>query len=370
MSRTAEYPRDAPHSSVLEVSVFGPGVGECVVAQLGGGQWLVVDSCTTAAGAPVALEYLDAIGVPTSAVARVVATHWHDDHIDGLAQVVAAASSATFVCSSALRQKEFYSLVVASKYVRKSLRLSPGLGEMTDILELLKARGQHPTWASHDQLLLRGPDDDSGATMLTSLSPSAATQSRATLAFARLAPKLKAALKAVPDVQPNETSVVLHVQSGRAVVLLGADLEAGSPRGTGWQAILESTERPPARASVYKVAHHGSAGADAEGLWTTLLTPRPTATLTPFSRSRLPTPDDVRRLADRAGRLFQTAPVTVPRFRRDGAVDRTLDAMTKTPPTPRRGAMGQVRLRLSAATGALLSQETFGAAFELAPPYP
>ena len=39
----------------------------------------------TACPRPVASEYLEYIGVETDAVVLIVATHWHDDHISGLA---------------------------------------------------------------------------------------------------------------------------------------------------------------------------------------------------------------------------------------------------------------------------------------------
>src|SRR5438067_455186 len=36
---------EPPDSSELELSVFGPGRGECLVVHLGAGEWMVVDSC-------------------------------------------------------------------------------------------------------------------------------------------------------------------------------------------------------------------------------------------------------------------------------------------------------------------------------------
>ncbi|PXF57856.1 MAG: hypothetical protein C4B58_08625 [Deltaproteobacteria bacterium] len=36
---------DLPSPDELEISLFGPGRGECVVAHLGNNDWLVVDSC-------------------------------------------------------------------------------------------------------------------------------------------------------------------------------------------------------------------------------------------------------------------------------------------------------------------------------------
>jgi beta-lactamase superfamily II metal-dependent hydrolase len=213
------FPSDAPAAETIEVSLFGPGVGECVVLHVGGGRWIVVDSCLDD-GRAVALAYLAAIGVAPTSICLVIATHWHDDHIRGLTEVVGAAPGADFVCSAALRLEEFLSLIAASPAVRLTTRLGSGVDEMTSILQRLQERNRHPTWANSNQVILRN-----GVVQLTSLSPSSATLSRSMLGFAALAPKLKAALKTVPNVSPNETSVVLHLQCDKAVVLLGADLE-------------------------------------------------------------------------------------------------------------------------------------------------
>lgn len=362
MPTASAYPCDAPLADVVEVCLFGPGVGECVVTHLGGGKWLVVDSCIGHGGRAVALEYLDAIGVPTSAIVLVIATHWHDDHIRGLAEVVAAVSSAGFVCSGALRSEEFLSLISASAPVKRTTKLGSGIDEMTSILSFLRSGGRHPTWTSQNQTIMR---DEIAGTLLTSLSPSSATLTRSLLGFTGMMPKLRAALRVIPDVSPNETSVVLHLQLGNAVVLLGADLEVTPSPAAGWHAIVGSAERPTARASVYKIAHHGSQTADTSGIWATLLADLPTSLLSPFTRSQLPKPEDVERIRTVAGRLFQSARSKTQPIRRDSAVDRTVRMMAKKPPTPRRGNMGQVRVRLSRSTGLVVSTDVFGAAFEV-----
>ena len=354
------YPSDVPRSELLEVSVFGPGVGECILLHVGSGQWVVVDSCLGDSGEPVALEYLHALGVSPSAISHIVATHWHDDHIRGLAEVLSAAPNAEFVCSQALRIEEFFSLLATSAELRKTTRLPSGVDEMKSVLEDLKRRGRSPTWASDVQTLLR-----SGNLVVTSLSPSSATCTRSFLGFAALLPRVKSARKVVPNVRPNETSVVLHVEFNKAVVLLGADLEITSAPNAGWQAIVGSNARPTARASVYKVAHHGSETGHLHAIWSVLLDPRPHAVITPFTRSDLPRATDLDRLASLSGQIHQTAPSRVHALRRDRAVTRTLATIAKRPPTPRRGRMGQVRLRLDPATGAVLTTEAFGAAFEV-----
>lgn len=98
----------APDPDEAEISLFGPGYGECVVVHLGGGKWLINDSCLDETKRhPIALRYLAELGVDVGTqVAMVVASHWHDDHVRGLGAVYEACTSATFVCASALNSRE------------------------------------------------------------------------------------------------------------------------------------------------------------------------------------------------------------------------------------------------------------------------
>lgn len=77
----------------MEVSLFGPGYGECVVLHLGHGEWVIIDSCISAAASdPAPIHYLASIGVdPDLEVGLVVATHWHDDHIRGMERLTGLA---------------------------------------------------------------------------------------------------------------------------------------------------------------------------------------------------------------------------------------------------------------------------------------
>ena len=102
-----------PHADEVEVSLFGPGFGECILVHLGSGNWLLVDSCfDQRRRVQPALAYLRRIGHdPASTVRLVVATHWHDDHIRGLTEVVRTCEAADFYCSSALRPTEVLTVI-------------------------------------------------------------------------------------------------------------------------------------------------------------------------------------------------------------------------------------------------------------------
>ena len=105
-----------PEAGEFELTLFGPGYGESIVLHVGDGVWVIVDSCIDNDRAPRALRYLEGIGIdPAQAVALIVATHWHDDHIRGMGRLVDACSQAAFCCAAALCQKEFLSAVAAAE---------------------------------------------------------------------------------------------------------------------------------------------------------------------------------------------------------------------------------------------------------------
>jgi glyoxylase-like metal-dependent hydrolase (beta-lactamase superfamily II) len=98
-----------PQSDEFELSLFGPGVGECIITHIGNGQWIVVDSCLSPeTKQPVALSYLNRLSVDIAdSVCVFIVTHWHDDHMDGGAALLEAATNANFCCSIALKKDEF-----------------------------------------------------------------------------------------------------------------------------------------------------------------------------------------------------------------------------------------------------------------------
>src|SRR5947209_16424 len=101
-----------PADDQIEVSLFGPGYGECCIIHVGSGKWIIVDSCIDPKSkSPVALQYLKEMGYDlASAVVMIIATHWHDDHVRGISQVMAECPNAEFVVSIAMSSKEFIAM--------------------------------------------------------------------------------------------------------------------------------------------------------------------------------------------------------------------------------------------------------------------
>lgn len=341
-----------PKADEVELSLFGPGYGEAVVVHLGEGEWLLVDSCQDrSSGDSAPIAYLRSLGLdPAEVVKIVLTTHWHDDHVRGMSQVVRACESAEFVCSQALRVTEFRELVYL--YEPHSMARSSGVKEFYGVLGTLEERAEHGAspvvWALAERMIYKREREDLLASCeVHSLSPSDKAVTDAFQAWADLVSSSEGVKRRIPSQPPNRTAVVLWLRVGKQVALLGADLEEVGIPTDGWAAIITSQRRPSQRATAYKVAHHGSSTGDHPDIWIRLLETQPVAVLSPFVKGsvKLPTSEDVERILEHAPESFITAPPRPKRTnKRSGAVARTLRESTKyvreaQPP------LGQVRLR-------------------------
>jgi hypothetical protein len=335
---TLSEPTTQPESDELEISLFGPGFGECIVAHVGEGDWIIVDSCLGPDGqTPAGLDYLKRLGVDVSmSVKRVIATHWHKDHVRGLAQTVSECSSAKFICSQALWSKEFVALTELWK--KNGLTSSP-VDELSRVIETLArseqtlkgSKGDFPLgFAAPNQCLWRrravGDASNDTSAELHSLSPSDAAIKKSLEMIASLFPAGEILTKPIPS-RPNQFSVVLWLRVGGVRLLLGADMEEKNNPFGGWKLIVESVERPDGKASLFKIPHHGSDTGEHGAVWTEMLMGEPVAILAPFhsGRVKLPKEEDAQRILGRTRKSFITASFDDRSSRgKNGTVNRTI----------------------------------------------
>ncbi len=278
-----------PRAHELELAVFGPGTGECVVLHLGQGDWIIIDSCTLPVGEqPVALEYLRSIDVDLSASVRmIVATHWHDDHIGGLASLLSECSNARFVMSAALAQQQFFQLVLEVDVQNRLVKHNSSASEFAKILNVLESRASGPyavgpnMYAQDGTRIFHG--GYGGAAEVWALSPSAAT---ITNALSNLAGQLLTAgeCKRFKRFSPNDLSVAILCELVAMICCLAQYLENTAAPDCGWKAVLSSAARPLTQAGTFKVAHHGSANADHDEVWSKMLVKEAIAVVTPFAK--------------------------------------------------------------------------------------
>lgn len=307
-----------PKPSELEVTLIGPSVGECIVLHYND-NWMVVDSCLdNESKTPAALRYLSSIAVDPEKIKLIACSHWHDDHIRGISAILEAAPNAKFCMSNALASREFLSLVhVYKDGLSDEAPFTSGISELTRSLEILKSRNLPPRLASQDLRLYRSP---SGDVELWALSPSPQNLSDSLVRLAELMPQVWTNRFTLPAKGPNHLAVAMHFRAGQHSVLLGSDLEEHGNQNTGWSAVIASPERPPQKAGLYKVAHHGSQTGEHPGIWTDLLLPTPVSILTPFSRSKLPRDSDVNRINEKSAGLYISAHGPRPALKRTGAL--------------------------------------------------
>lgn len=293
---------DGPADDELELSFFGPGFGECAVIHVGSGNWIIIDSCIDHdTGEPVALQYLAHLGVDTGTqVKLIVATHWHDDHIRGMAKVFEACTSGKFCASAALSLNEFVA-TIAPYDQRHNLKANAGVREIFEVMRVAGESGRPIIRALPNRLVLRiGASELAHGTecRLTTLSPSDQQFDMALrdIGSATVVPGI--ALHRIPSPSPNHLSIATWLSVGDQAILMGADVEELGKKDFGWSAILAMEERPPGKASIFKIPHHGSRNGHHDGVWKALLHPTPQSVLTPWALAGnfLPQPTDVQRI--------------------------------------------------------------------------
>lgn len=360
-----------PGVGQIEVSIFGPGKGECIAVHAGAGDWLIVDSCIDqSTGRQPALDYLDALGVDIGSQVQVVlATHAHDDHIAGIGEVFERSESATLVLSAAATSEEFFASIEADADIEAILRTSIR-AEYRRVLELAEQRAAaRQDWSPIKRavegldLWSRSATSAAPAAWVRSLSPSHHAISRS-LKFLAEGTAQAGQRRRLAGSDPNEFAVAVWIQVGDSAVLLGADLLAG-PAACGWQAVV-ATFTPPVKASYFKVPHHGAPNAHHEDVWTHLLLDEPIATLAPYRAGVTPRPSsqDIARLKALTPTLFGTAnPRRLAPGRRVRRTGATLAQVAMNVRDPW-GVSGQVRTR-GASDGTGWTTELFAPALAL-----
>lgn len=338
---------DRPDEDEIEISVFGGGYGEAICVHLGASQWVLIDSCLHPdSGQPVGLDYLSSLDLdPAIVVGLVLATHWDDDHIRGLAQVVQTCHAAKVAVSMALYKEEW--VVFVYKQQTPSSALGSGLDEFRKILESCRSTGRI-IWAKANVPLFPIPPGESP--LVVALSPSdddctrslellieSATQSKVTLARRYRAPA-----------GSNAASVASYVSSLGSHMLLGADLEATSNPASGWNSVVSSAA-PSTKAMVVKVPHHGASSGHDPRMWSELVVDDSLAIVAPWSRGgrSLPTRNDLDRIKGLAASVYITATPDFARAHENREIQRMMKKLRRREFSELRG-WGQVRARRKA----------------------
>jgi beta-lactamase superfamily II metal-dependent hydrolase len=339
-----------PQDNEIELTLLGPGYGESIVIHIGNNFWVAIDSCIDIDKKSCAtLDYLNSIGVNPSNVLLIVATHWHDDHVKGLSNLIEACSNARFSCSSALSKDEFLAYVTKFETDCK-IKWGSGVSEFYKTLDIIRKRksSPHPIHAtSNRRILYKSPEElnHSSSCEIWSLSPSDGQIANFISEIKNVTP-INNEPKSRAHQTRNNISVVIQIIIGNETLLLGSDLEETNNDYTGWSVIVDSTEKPKSKAKIFKIPHHGSSTAHSHDVWTKLIENESFALLTPFNRGKkLPSSSDIQRIQKYSENAFSTASLNAPKtIKRNSLVEKTITA-TVGKIRPLANKIGMIRLR-------------------------
>jgi beta-lactamase superfamily II metal-dependent hydrolase len=368
-SSIASMTATRPKPDELEVSLFGPGRGECVLVHLGFGDWMIVDSCRDQRSKrQPALEYLRSLHCDlTTDVRLVVTSHWHDDHVSGMSEVVKECVSADVWTTAAMTSNEL--LLATSTLGPSDLTEHNPFREYFDTVEALSVRSEGLDGApiiklaSASKMLFRRSSAGVPATV-EALSPSEGSVHDALAAIAATLPAADPQFS-VHEPRPNSAAIVLRVEVAGAAALLGADLQQVAAADRGWKAVVNLARDRTPRSSIFKVPHHGSANGHNDEVWSLLLLEEPHAAVTPYRNSHLPQPTDLARLRSLTPNVHLSASEAVPAQRRGNRAVQASGQASSVRLTDVEGAAGQVRLRCSGANSGDVSVDVFGPARSL-----
>jgi len=297
----------APAADQIEITLFGPGYGEAIAAHLGGGQWVLIDSCRPFPKGPVAsLDYLNRIGADLAGVRTIVASHWHSDHVSGMSEIVTACPGATFVMPGILTDRD------ARAYIAYFSGVPSQAKGTTEISRALEAQPDplRRIYAMQRMTLLEarcGPR----MVVVSALSPTTRGRDQEVARLRASLPATGMPIANAPDVAPNVSSVVIHIDiEGHDALLFGSDLENAQ---AGWPDVVADAWCAGKRsAKVFKVSHHGSHTGHLDEVWTELIEGKPLGVLTPFINGRvsLPTSTDKARLATQLSTGYSASTMT------------------------------------------------------------
>lgn len=280
-----------PKETEVEVTLIGTGggYGESIVLKVSKDSWVIVDSCINPnTRQPLAIEYLNSIGVNLDNVILIICTHWHNDHIKGLSKALDLCKKAEF-CFSFVHDLQKFLLLCELDYTKSQKGSISSTNEFSDCLEIINKRESFYTRAQKDLLLLKENNLNVNFEIY-SLSPSPKTISNFDSEISTLITEFGSRNTAVINKTPNDKSVALLLKFGDYRVLLGADLEIGKDETEGWRHIIKHSKIiDENKADLYKIPHHGSENGYLKEIFDVLVNDDGVLKLTPYNSSGLPT---------------------------------------------------------------------------------
>lgn len=354
-----------PTPTQFEFSLLGRGsaYGESIVLHLGDNKWGIIDtSLNPKTKSPIALEYLNNISVPFDNVVFVISTHWHQDHVTGIASLVKQCKKAEIYLSAALNCAEYKCFIGFNGEIPSQFNPASAFKKLSDYTRKANRRLKVVV---QDKVLYHGKIAGKDI-MLTALSPNDATINYFQQTQLKELYNITGGIEqSITKPEPNLQSIVSLVTIEDFGVLLGADLEVTKHAELGWHGVLDSKMRRTA--NIFKVPHHGSENGFDKQIWDRLLKPNPNLSITPIKigRTILPTPIMINKLLNYSPNSYITATPYVDDTAKHNHTIRKAIRSTGLKIKKTSYELGHVRFRKDFGNDTALSCELFGTASHL-----
>ena len=159
---------------------------------------------------PVSLEYLKELDVSPENIVLIVVSHWHDDHIKGIASVCKAAVNAEIVLSSAVQVKEFKDLFA---WDSRKPKCASATEEVMEIIRTRDNRNRFNKFYLVSDTTRIKCQDAAFPAEVWSLSPSSVSSAYALQRIAQFIPREgEEPPGRIPSSTPNQASVVIWIR--------------------------------------------------------------------------------------------------------------------------------------------------------------
>lgn len=328
--------KQLPQNSQFEISLLGTGAGygESVVIHLGYNNWIVVDSCINPKTKEcLPLEYLRSRDVNVAKdVKLILCTHWHDDHIQGISELLANCDEAVFSMSACSDQKKFLQFVGLDYSKREKQPSTSSTEEIQACFNILEERNKPIKKACQDRLLLQLKNGNF-TTNIYSLSPSDYMIEAFDREIAELFDQNNPDIR-IPIEPQNHKSVAILIEVNGNCVLLGSDLEVSTNPEKGWICVLDKCQCLNKKSTLFKIPHHGSINGYHSRIWNELLSEDVTGILTPFHKGKKPLPEHqmIEKFLNHTEYLFITSDTGLSRSakKRDHQVSKVINQFNNT----------------------------------------
>lgn len=300
----------------IEIVLFGKGIGEAILINCGDDHWIAVDSCYNSNKVPAAKAFFQEKGLDhKKLIKKIVISHFHNDHIKGMGELISDCEDADVFISDALSLTEATDFFAYHDCHKSITRNESGISEFLKVLDVLTKRQKRFEHVIANTLIHQCINNP---IQIFSMSPSSFDcQDRRNEFLKLLKETEKGKLPALSKKISNHNCLTLlvstaHSQSRGNDILLGADLEIKSNTNSGWNAAIASRVSPKNTAKVFKIPHHGSDTGFHLDTWKVCMALEPIGILTTFSsgKKHLPDMDYIKAYSELTEQLYCTTKPT------------------------------------------------------------